>query len=136
MRHQADADRTAKAAATFQDRAARELETAPHVEAVGAALRDHDLRRASEELDRVWADSLELPKLKAQYTAAETQAISELAGRLERATTFTCTAYNELLAKESDVQVPRVLTEAKRRAPCTPIVRGQCNAEGARRAGP
>ena len=118
-----------QAAAAFQDRAARELETAPHVEAVGAALRDRDLRRANEELDRVWVDSLELPKLKAQYTAAETQVVNELAGRLGRAMSPTCTAYQELLTKERDAQPPSVITEATRSVPCAPVIRGSCNAK-------
>jgi hypothetical protein len=116
-------------AAEYKTRVARERETAPHVEAANAALRDRDLRRASEELAKVWAESLELPKLKEQYAAAEGLAINELAGRLERATTFSCTVYNQVLDKERDAQVPRVITEATRRAPCTPIIRGQCNAK-------
>jgi hypothetical protein len=116
-------------AAEYKTRVARERETAPHVEAVDAALRDHNLRQASEELAKVWAESLELPKLKEQYAAAEAQAINDLAGRLGRAMTFTCTEYNELLEKERDALVPSVITEATRRAPCTPIVRGRCNAK-------
>jgi serine/threonine protein kinase len=116
-------------ATALKDRAARELKTAPDVEAVAAALRARDLRRASEALGQVWADSLELPELKKRYAAAESQAAAELAGRLGRAMSPTCTAYQELLAKERAVQLPSVITEATRFVPCTPVIRGSCNAK-------
>jgi hypothetical protein len=116
-------------AEALKARAARELETAPHIEAVDAALRDRDLRRASEALGQVWADSLELPELKKRYAAAETQAAAELAGRLGRVMSPTCTGYQELLTKERNVQLPSIITEATRFVPCTPVVRGSCNAK-------
>ena len=116
-------------AAEYKARVTGEREAAPHVEAVRVALRDHDLRRASEELGKVWADSAELSQLKAQYTAAEAQAINDLAGRLGRAMTFTCTEHKEILEKERAAQVPNVIDEATRRVPCTPIVPGRCDAK-------
>jgi serine/threonine protein kinase len=118
-----------KRAADLKTRAVEEAKTAPRIAATEAALRNHDLRRARAELDQVWTDSLELPKLKTKCAAAETQAITELASQLELALSPTCAAYTALLTKERGTQLPRVTTEAARRVPCTPISRASCDAK-------
>jgi hypothetical protein len=88
--------------------------------AADQGLRDKDLRRARAALDQVWSASVEYPRLKAAYAAAEARAITDLAARLDRVKDSDCREYNSLLAKERASQLTRVTTEAARLAPCVP----------------
>ena len=116
-----------KNAAEFKRRAEEEAKTAPRVAAADAALRDKLLRRARDEIELVWAESVELPRLRGKYAAIEAQVITDLAASLEQAKTASCTEYEALLAKERAAQPSRVLTEATRRSTCTPAQK--CDAD-------
>jgi hypothetical protein len=107
-------------AGELKARALEEARTAPRIAAVEAALRDRDLRRAEAELRQVWTDSLELPKLRRRYAAAEAQAIADLAAQLDRVKDSDCEEYTALLAKERATKPAHVLEAAAHRTRCTP----------------
>jgi hypothetical protein len=107
-----------KRAAELGTRAAEEARSAPRIEAIEAALRDKDLKRAKSELDQVWAESVEHAQIKRTYEVAEAQAITALAAQLERVRAPGCQAYNELLEKQRAVEPEHVTVEAARRMPC------------------
>jgi eukaryotic-like serine/threonine-protein kinase len=117
-----------KSAEDFKRRAEGEAKAASHVAAADAALRDKILRRARDEIELVWTESVELPRLRSKYAAAETQVITELAASLEQAKTATCAEYEALLAKERVAQPTRVITEVTRRSTCTPAPQ-KCDAD-------
>ncbi|HWO23468.1 MAG TPA: serine/threonine-protein kinase [Kofleriaceae bacterium] len=116
-----------KVAAELRRRAEEETKTAPHVAAADAALRDKLLRRARDEIELVWSESVELPRLRGKYAVMEAQVITELVASLEQAKTATCAEYEALLTKERASQPSRVLTEATRRSTCTPVQK--CDAD-------
>jgi hypothetical protein len=116
-----------KRAAELRTRAMEEVKSAPRIAGVEAALHDKNLKRASAELDQVWAESVEYPKIKRTYEIAEAQATDDLAAQLDHVKSASCEAYNQLLAKAKAVNPPRVTTEVARRIPC--VAPPTCNAD-------
>jgi serine/threonine protein kinase len=110
----------ARRAAELRTRAVEEPKAAPRIAAFEAALRDGDLKRARAELDQVWPESVDYPKLQRDYDSAEAQAIAALAAELARAKDAGCQKYNALLAKALTAKPPRVAAEAARQTPCAP----------------
>jgi serine/threonine protein kinase len=118
-----------KLAEELKTRAVEEAKTAPRIAAVEEAIRAKDLKRAQAELGQVWTGSVDLAKIKRKYAQAETQAINELAAKLEYTLSPSCAEHGALLAKQRDAQPPRVATEAARQVPCTPVSPTRCDAK-------
>ena len=116
-----------KRAAELRTRAVEEARSVPRIAGVEAALHDKNLKRAKAELDQVWAESVEYPKIKRTYEIAEVQATDDLAAQLDHVKSSSCEAYNQLLAKARAANPPRVTAEAARRIPCA--APPTCNAD-------
>jgi hypothetical protein len=97
---------------------AQEGKSAVRIAGVEAALRDNNLKRAKTELDLISPASAGYAKIKAKYSEAETQAITELAVRLDRVKDSDCEKYRDLLEAERAAKPPRVATEAALKTPC------------------
>jgi hypothetical protein len=117
-----------KRAEELKARAVEEAKAAPRIAAVEEAIRARDLKRAQAELDQVWTESLDYPKIQRKYAAAEMQAIAELAAKLEYALSPSCAEYSALLAKQRAAKPPRVAAEAARQVTCTPLSPTRCDA--------
>jgi hypothetical protein len=113
-------------AGEFRFRAAQEIKSASRVEAVEAALREDNLKRAKAELAYVWPESVEHSEIKRKYVIAETQAIGDLASELARVKDSNCKKYNALLERERTLKPVNVTAEAARLTPCSPA---KCDAE-------
>src|SRR6185295_6007101 len=71
--------------------------------------------------------SVEHADIKRKYAMAEAQATVDLAAELARVKDSDCKKYNRLLEKERTRLPVRILDEAARRTPCTPLPR--CDSE-------
>jgi hypothetical protein len=116
-------------AEAFKARAVEEAKAAPRIAAVEDAIGAKDLKRAQAALDQVWTGSRDYERIKRRYAAAEGQAITVLAAKLESALSPSCTEYNALLAKQRAAQPPRVTAEAARQVTCTPLSPTRCDAK-------
>lgn len=116
-----------KRAVELATRAAGEARSAPRIAGVESALHDKHLKQAKTELDQVWTESVEYARLKHAYEIQESQAIDDLAARLDRVKSASCEDYNQLLAKERPLNPLRVTAEAIRRIPCA--APPKCNAD-------
>jgi hypothetical protein len=108
-------------------RAMEDVEAAPPIATVEAALRDKNLRDAKAAIAHISTESVEYPAIKRTYELAEAQAIAELSAQLERATAADCAKYHWLLGKARAASPPRVTADAARRTPCPPAT---CDAVG------